>query len=182
MSLKKNAGTKHDSGKPPISLIPRVAIEQEALVMGFGAEKYGKGNWSNGLSYSRLIDACLRHTLAFADGEDNDPETGLSHLAHARCCLGMLLAMPTEWDDRTTKEDPEDDGRYGFYGEYLCAPTGATEVPAVQPEIHRHTWLTERASCLDAGYEREAMRNGSVMVPIFPENECLICGGLKGKP
>ena len=75
--------------------------------MGFGAGKYGKGNWAMGLSYSRLIDACLRHTLAWAEGEDNDHETGLSHLAHARCCLGMLLAMPKEWDDRVHKNDTE---------------------------------------------------------------------------
>jgi hypothetical protein len=68
--------------------------------MAFGATKYSKNNWRNGIAYSRLIDAALRHILAYSSGEDFDLETGLSHAAHARCCLGMLLEMPTEWDDR----------------------------------------------------------------------------------
>lgn len=93
-------GVKNDSGKPKIGLIPTIAIEQEAAVMGFGAAKYGRDNWRGGLHYSRLIDAALRHMLAFSGGENLDPETGLSHLAHARCCMGMLMAMPPEWDDR----------------------------------------------------------------------------------
>ena len=118
-------GIKHDSGKPPIGLIPREAIEQEALVMAFGASKYGKDNWRGGLAYSRLVDACLRHVLAFNDGEDLDAETGLSHLAHARCCLAMLLAMPASWDDRPkapvvveimTDECPDDNGGCGWHG------------------------------------------------------------------
>lgn len=93
-------GVKHDQGKPQLSLIPRSALIAEAHVMGFGAEKYGRDNWKHGLHYTRLIDAALRHILAYNDGEDNDPETGLSHLAHARCCLGMLIDTPGQWDDR----------------------------------------------------------------------------------
>lgn len=99
-SHQGDIGLKHDSGKPSISLIPRKAIELEAQVMMFGAKKYAKNNWRQGIAYSRLIDAGLRHLLAYADGEDLDPETGISHLAHARCCLGMLIDMPASWDDR----------------------------------------------------------------------------------
>jgi hypothetical protein len=29
---------------------------------------------------------------AYWKGEDNDPETGLSHLAHAMCCVMFLLS------------------------------------------------------------------------------------------
>jgi len=43
------------------------------------------------MAYSRLIDATLRHVYAFADKESIDPESGKSHLAHARCNLAMLL-------------------------------------------------------------------------------------------
>lgn len=88
-ALKKE-GVKHDAGKPPISLISRVALEEEARVMAYGATKYAAHNWRGGMNYSRLLDAALRHVLAFADGEDKDSETGLSHLAHARCCLAFL--------------------------------------------------------------------------------------------
>lgn len=88
---KTETATKHDDGKPPISMIPRVAIEQEAQVLLFGAKKYGRDNWKKGMAPHRLYDAALRHILAYADGETTDPESGLPHLAHARCNLGFLL-------------------------------------------------------------------------------------------
>lgn len=84
-------GIKFDAGKPPLSLISRTALEEEAKVMEFGKQKYGTHNWRAGMDFSRLMDAALRHVYAFADGEDMDKETGLSHLAHARCCLAFLL-------------------------------------------------------------------------------------------
>jgi len=82
---------KFDGGKPPLSLISRYALEEEAKVLAFGAQKYGTHNWRQGMGFSRLVDAALRHVYAFADGHDKDEETGLSHLAHARCCLAFLL-------------------------------------------------------------------------------------------
>ena len=84
-------GTKADAGKPPYSLISRAALDEEARVMEFGRDKYGTHQWRGGMDFSRLMDALLRHAYAFADGEDKDPETGLSHLAHVRCCAAFLL-------------------------------------------------------------------------------------------
>jgi Domain of unknown function (DUF5664) len=84
-------GTKYDAGKPPMSLIPRSAHMAEAEVLAFGAKKYSAHNWRDGFKWSRLIDAAMRHLTAFSDGEDLDPETGLSHVAHLRCCTGFLL-------------------------------------------------------------------------------------------
>jgi len=86
------SGVKFDTGKPPLGLIPRQALIAEAQVLAFGATKYGRDNWRGGMDWSRLTDAALRHLTAFIDGEDVDPETGISHLAHARCCMGFLLA------------------------------------------------------------------------------------------
>lgn len=94
MATKKPVVTeavKFDAGKPPLSLISRTALEEEAKVMAYGVHKYGTHNWRAGMDFSRLMDAALRHVYAFADGEDFDKETGLSHLAHARCCLAFLL-------------------------------------------------------------------------------------------
>lgn len=85
------AAVKFDEGKPPLGLISRTALLEEAKVMAFGEAKYGRHNWKGGMDFSRLGDAMLRHTYAFLDGEDFDPETGLSHLAHARCCAAFLL-------------------------------------------------------------------------------------------
>ena len=96
-------GKKFDGGKPPISLISELAIVQEAEVLAFGAEKYGRHNWRQGIEWSRIIDAVQRHILAFNSGEDADPETSLSHIAHARAGLGFLLEYietHPELDDR----------------------------------------------------------------------------------
>jgi len=45
------------------------------------------------MAHSRLIAAALRHTVAIADGEIVDPESGLPHAAHAMCCVMFLLWM-----------------------------------------------------------------------------------------
>jgi len=45
------------------------------------------------MAHSRLIAAALRHTVAIADGEIADPESGLPHAAHAMCCVMFLLWM-----------------------------------------------------------------------------------------
>ncbi len=83
---------KYDSGKPPLSIIPREALEHEARAFGYGANKYGKNNFKlGGIEHSRLIDAALRHIYAYAAKEDNDIESGLNHLGHARANLAMLL-------------------------------------------------------------------------------------------
>lgn len=105
-------GAKFDMGKPPLSLLPRAALEAEAMVLAYGANKYGRDNWRLGMDHSRLLDACLRHIVAYAEGEDVDPESGLSHLAHARCGLGFLLHYRTAGvgtDDRVVEPHFEEE-------------------------------------------------------------------------
>jgi hypothetical protein len=95
-------GQKDDAGKARTDLLPFGALEEVAHVMTFGATKYAPYNW-HGLSVSRLFGASLRHLWAFWRGEDNDPETGRSHLAHAACCVLMVLDQMLdrpEFDDR----------------------------------------------------------------------------------
>ena len=84
-------GTKHDAGKPPLSMLPRGGLEACAEVMRFGAEKYTRDNWRGGFEDSRLIDASLRHLTALMNGEREDPESGLNHVGHAIFSL-MVLA------------------------------------------------------------------------------------------
>ena len=102
---------KFDKGKPPVGLIPRTAVLAEAEVLAFGAQKYARDNWRKGMDWTRLSDAALRHILAWVDGEDRDGETGISHLAHARCCLGFLLEyekFDIGTDDRYTSSAAHD--------------------------------------------------------------------------
>lgn len=100
-------GTKHDSGKVGVHLLPPDPLIEIAKVLDFGAKKYDPYNWSKGIKYSRLYGALLRHMWAWWKGESSDSETGLSHLAHAGCCLLFLLQYETtrkEFDDRPVKE------------------------------------------------------------------------------
>lgn len=82
---------KYDAGKPDFSLHPPVALEEIAKVWSFGEKKYAAHNWCKGFTWRRPAAAALRHIFAWLGGEDADPESGLSHLAHACCCLMMLL-------------------------------------------------------------------------------------------
>lgn len=90
---KTNGGTKHDAGKRQWHLLPFDALEEVIKVLEFGATKYDKYNWTKGFAFTRLLDAAFRHIKAFIGGEDNDPETGCSHIAHAICCLLFLLTF-----------------------------------------------------------------------------------------
>lgn len=98
----RDAGSKDDAEKPRTDLLPVAALVEVAHVFTFGAKKYAPYNW-HGLSVSRLYGAALRHLWAWWRGEDNDPETGRPHLAHAACCVLMALAQMlerAEYDDR----------------------------------------------------------------------------------
>ena len=88
---EKTEGKKYDRGKPKVDLIPSAALLEVAKVMTFGAEKYGDHNWRSGMDWSRYTAAALRHILAYNDGEDNDKESGINHIAHAIAGLMMLL-------------------------------------------------------------------------------------------
>lgn len=85
-----SGGKKFDAGKARMELLPPRPLMEIAEVLAFGAEKYAAWNWSEGIAASRLFGAMLRHLWAWWCGEDNDPETGKSHLAHAGCCLLFL--------------------------------------------------------------------------------------------
>ena len=85
-------GRKYDGGKPQLYLLPPKSINEVGKVLTFGAEKYDPHNWRKVDDLqNRYSSAALRHMLAHIDGEDSDEETGLSHLAHAICCLMFKL-------------------------------------------------------------------------------------------
>lgn len=88
-----SGGKKYDTGKPRMDLLEYTSLAEMAKVMGYGADKYDTYNWKKGIDYSRLYAAALRHLGQFWDGQDTDPETGISHIAHAGCNIMMLLWM-----------------------------------------------------------------------------------------
>lgn len=102
---------KHDEHKPQLDLLPVVPLIDIARVLTKGKDTYGRDNWRKGLAWSRCYAAALRHLFAWQSGETNDPETGLSHLAHAACEILFLLEFAQthpELDDRPRPEDPFD--------------------------------------------------------------------------
>ena len=115
-------GIKHDDDKPRMALLSTYALTETSKVLNYGADKYGADNWRKGIAWRRLTGAALRHVLAFNDGEDNDPETGLSHLAHAMCMVMFAL--------ESTQTHRELDDRYKgeFYRKFRAAVDAA--VPA----------------------------------------------------
>lgn len=92
--IDKPEGLKYDGGKPEYGLLPPVALEEIAKVLTVGAKKYARENWRYvDDAPRRYFDALQRHVWAWKRGEHLDPETGLSHLAHAGCCLMFLLEL-----------------------------------------------------------------------------------------
>jgi hypothetical protein len=83
--------TKYDCNKIPVELLPTQALEEIAKVLDFGRKKYDSWNWAKGFKWTRLIGAAIRHLYAYQRGEDKDPESNLSHIAHAGCCILFLL-------------------------------------------------------------------------------------------
>jgi hypothetical protein len=101
-------GIKHDNDKLPYYLLPSDAVEEILRVLDFGAKKYAPGNWEKGMLWSRVFSALMRHMWAWWRGENRDPETGLTHLAHAGCCILFLIAYEkrkTGNDDRLTEKE-----------------------------------------------------------------------------
>ena len=108
---KDVGGMKFDQDKTEYHYLSPIALEKLSQVLTFGAKKYEAHNWRKGFKWSRLISACFRHLYAWMSGDTYDKETGLSHLAHAMCCLMFLLEFEDthkELDDRYSapKEPP----------------------------------------------------------------------------
>jgi hypothetical protein len=123
--MKMSGGKKHDGGKPPMNLVGRIFKREVAKVLGFGAEKYDAWNWSKGMKWSRLAAAAERHLDAWVDGDNTDDETGLSHLAHAACCLMFLIEYQARGlgeDDRHKWDNERDDHPCKEWCEYESTP------------------------------------------------------------
>lgn len=85
-------GRKFDKGKLRFSLLPWKAVQEIIKVLEFGAVKYDVDNWQQVAEpKQRYWDASMRHLVAYKQGEQLDPESGLHHLAHAGCCVLFLL-------------------------------------------------------------------------------------------
>lgn len=84
-------------------LIPAGPLYELACLYGVGALKYAERNFEAGYEWSKSFGAMQRHAWLFWNGEDADPETGVSHMAsvvwNAMAIMQFALTHP-ELDDR----------------------------------------------------------------------------------
>lgn len=96
-------GDRFNKGKLQWNLVDFPSFEPMVKVLEFGASKYSAHNWKKGLKVTETIDSMLRHLFALLNGEDNDPESGLSHIGHIQCnamFLAFMLKNRQDLDDR----------------------------------------------------------------------------------
>lgn len=100
---KENLGSRFNAGKPKWSLVPQSALIPMVEVLEFGAKKYSPYNWQKGLPITEICESLKRHLDAFMEGEDNDQDSGLSHIGHIQCnalFLSWMFKNKPELDDR----------------------------------------------------------------------------------
>lgn len=106
--LKIQSAIKADENKTRLDLLPLRPLQDVGDILTLGATKYDAHNWRKGMKWSRFYAATLRHLFAWWQGQDLDPESGKSHLAHAACNILFLLEYTyshKELDDRYIEEN-----------------------------------------------------------------------------
>lgn len=99
-----NPKTQFGAVKPGSFETPPIPLYEYSLAHTQGALKYGQYNWRDDpVSISTYVDACKRHIDLYVAGQKNASDTGIHNLAHAMCCLSIIIdaeAHHTLIDDR----------------------------------------------------------------------------------
>ena len=96
--------------KAPMSTVPATVLAEIGVAMLEGASKYGRHNYrAVGVRGSVYYDGVMRHLMAWWEGEDIDPDSGMSHVTKAITSLmvlrdAMMQGMFT--DDRPPRALP----------------------------------------------------------------------------
>lgn len=159
--------------KAALRFVPHALRLLAVPAMALGARKYGPMNWRTApVRLTVYLEAIDRHLAAFADGQDNDPESGASHLSHAAACLGIIAdadALGNLIDDRfepgpaavmldrldTTKTDGRKRHALADDPAYVGA---ADELPPVRPIARLKTMA-------------EAVADGDLDEPVRPATD-----------
>lgn len=102
-------GARYNEGKTQYTLVMEAdaALKGITGVMENGAKKYSRANWKQGLGHVGIMDSMMRHYIAYLNGEDLDPESGLPHVDHIGCnalFLSQMYHTRKDLDDRVGKE------------------------------------------------------------------------------
>ncbi len=96
--------------KASLSCISAPVLLEVGIGMQEGGCKYGRHNYRViGVRGSVYYDATMRHLMSWWEGEDIDPDSGLSHVTKAICSLVVLRDAMMQGkfnDDRPPKAVP----------------------------------------------------------------------------
>lgn len=101
-------GVKFDADKTRYELVPPEGPHAVAVILGIGAKKYAARNWEQGMEWSRPYAAIQRHLQAWWSGENNDPDTGKSHLWHVACNTFFLIAYTARGTGKDDRPNPKE--------------------------------------------------------------------------
>lgn len=77
--------------KSPMSTVSASVMAEVGVAMMEGALKYGRHNYRGvGVRASVYYDATIRHLFSWWEGEDVDPDSGMSHITKAIASLTVL--------------------------------------------------------------------------------------------
>ena len=96
--------------KAPLSTVPFPVLLETGVAMLEGARKYGRHNYRViGVRGSVYYDAVMRHLGAWWEGEDIDPDSGISHVTKAIAGLVVLRdsMMRENWEDDRPPKSPK---------------------------------------------------------------------------
>lgn len=130
--------------KAPMSTVPAGVLAEVGVAMLEGAAKYGRHNYRvAGVQASVYYDATMRHLMGWWEGEDIDPDSGMSHITKAITSLvvlrdAMLQGMCA--DDRPPQSPAFYQGLNDLAGEILDRhadkkPTHYTQSMAAAPQV-----------------------------------------------
>lgn len=97
---------RYNSGKTQLSYLLEASHAANGVcrVLEFGAQKYTRGNWKQGMPFTQVIDSLLRHTAALMRGEvldlnergeADESHSGLPHVYHMHCNTMFLAEYHT---------------------------------------------------------------------------------------
>lgn len=117
MTGRRREGTKDTNPKDavgirkaPMSTLPANVMAEIGVAMLEGASKYGRHNYrAVGVRASVYYDATMRHLMSWWEGEDTDPDSGMSHIVKAMASLAVLrdaMHQGMLTDDRPPRSAP----------------------------------------------------------------------------
>ena len=96
--------------KAPMSTVSAAVLMEVGVAMLEGASKYGRHNYrAAGVRASVYYDALMRHAMTWWEGEDLDPDSGMSHITKAIATLVVLrdaMLQDKFTDDRPPRSAP----------------------------------------------------------------------------